>query len=940
MFFRGKRTRSVLALCGLLAVAAIGLDGRAGVRDEPDDPWGLGLASDTASARILVETLSIGRGDTLMDLLLEARVERAEAERAIRALARYYSPRTLQIGQELTVVLGPATEPEDSATLLAIGLAVGNGRHVVAERAGASFEARRGDSSVDMARVAAAIEDVRPRAEPVVPGGGPAADPVLLKLVLGRGDTLLGRLVAAGAESGDALSAVKALRRHVDLNALQIGQELAVRLEGDDKPRLASVSLSLGDDVLTADRTEDGGFGIGRGRQALALAVPGLTADPFADNGDADPVVSLAPVPHVPAGDGLIVIEKVLRIGRGDTLMRVLEHAGAERAEALAAIEAIARFVSPRALHVGDRVTATFAPAGDGGVGTLIAMRLDTADASVRTTRGADGAFSAEPYTASLPPLPPAAAPKAGAAWRLAAPESADPGLASSLIEQAFEIGPGDTLLQILAGAGASEADARAAVRALRKIVNPRRLRIGNEVAVILDPEDFLSGRPRLIGVSVERGPGDYAIASRVDGAYEVRLDRSAVTAATFARPAPTESTEVDTASPGLPPIPPEPPTLAAAEGRIEMPFTVRKGDTLLTALTGAGATGSDAKAVVDELRRVFNPRRLKPGQVITLSFAPPSAGAAARLIGLSLTVEPGKVAEVVRRGDTSFAAYERASELGATLLRAEGVIDSSLYQAANDAGVPSEIMNDLIAAFSYDVDFQRDLRRGDRFEVLYRSMTDADGNFVRYESPLYASLEVGGRTHPIYLYAALGEALDYYHADGTSVRKALLRTPISGARVTSSFGKRKDPFQGFTKMHKGIDFGAPKGTPVLAAGDGTIVFAGKFKGYGKYVRVRHNDGFETAYAHMSKIGKGIKKGAKVSQGQIIGYVGCTGRCTGNHLHYEVLLAGKQVDPNGVDLPTGRKLEGVELASFFETRIALDQTFASLASATQVAVQP
>ncbi|MGH6718618.1 MAG: M23 family metallopeptidase, partial [Alphaproteobacteria bacterium] len=418
------------------------------------------------------------------------------------------------------------------------------------------------------------------------------------------------------------------------------------------------------------------------------------------------------------------------------------------------------------------------------------------------------------------------------------------------------------------------------------------------------------------------------------------------------AQPATTAGFAAVMAEAPVPPIPPEPertsdtaslvialPTLSAIEGRIEMPFVVRKGDTLMTALTGAGVARADAKAAIDAIQRVFNPRRLRPGQTITVAFASPPGERKVSFIGFALAVEPGKIAEAVRVDATRFRAYERVSELNRTLVRAAGVIHSSLYQAAADAGVASEVMNDLIAALSYDVDFQRELQDGDRFELLYEVFTDDDGAIVRYGSPLYASLEVGGRAIPIYLYALPGEEPDYFHADGQSVRKALLRTPINGAHVTSSFGKRKDPFLGYTREHKGIDFGAPKGTPVLAAGDGVVEYAGKFRGYGKYVRIRHDGTYATAYAHLSKYGHGIEKGARVVQGQVIGYVGCTGRCTGNHLHYEVLVAGLQVDPGSVDLPTGRKLEGAALARFFQARITLDQRFAALATPVAVAQQ-
>lgn len=930
----GMRACRALALGCVVGFAVFSLDGRAGLLDEPADPWGLGLAASDSSARLVVETKAINRGDTLMDLLLESGIERSEAERAIKALARYYSPRTLQIGQALTVVLDRGIAGEDHRTLLAMGLSIGEGRHVVAERVGDGFQGRRGEDGVDVASLAQAVVPPIAPSDPrgVADAIGAPNDAVLEKLVIGRGDTLLGRLVDAGAEPGDALAASKALAEHVDVRALRIGEEVSVFWNHGAEARLVAVGVARGDDMVTASRGAAGGYRVGQDTAALSLAVPGLTVP--------DAVGGAASEHPKPIARGRIVVEKTLSVGRGDTLVGLLRATGVDRGEAAAALQALARIVSPRALQIGDRVTVTYEPSPDGAADKLVAVTLDTAEQRVRVEQGAEGSFAAERLAAepNVPPLPPNAAPKIASSWRLVPDHKPEPGQRRPLIEQVFEIGPGDTLHQILAGAGVGETDARAASKALRSLVDPRRLQVGQEVTVILDPLDFVSGRPRLLGLSVERRAGDFAIASRVDGDFEVRVDAAPATSAAYAdlpAPAPVPVAAVEPVTVAAP-LPPEPLSL---EGSIVMPFTVRKGDTLLTALTEAGVAGDDAKAAIEELRRVFNPRRLRPGQTISIAFAAPGDGTDARFVGLSLTVEPGKIAEVVRAGAAGFRAYERASALTGSLVRAEGVIESSLYQAAADADVPSEVMNDLILAFSYDVDFQRELRAGDRFEVLFEAFADADGSIVRYGSPLYASLEVAGHAIPIYLYAPPGESPDYFHADGQSVRKALLRTPINGARVTSSFGKRKDPFQGYTKMHKGIDFGAPKGTPVLAAGDGVVEYAGKFSGYGNYVRIRHGDSFKTAYAHMSKYGPGIKKGARVSQGQIIGYVGCTGRCTGNHLHYEVIVAGKQVDPNGVDLPTGRKLDGVELAAFFEARIAMDQQFAALASATRIAGQ-
>jgi murein DD-endopeptidase MepM/ murein hydrolase activator NlpD len=243
-----------------------------------------------------------------------------------------------------------------------------------------------------------------------------------------------------------------------------------------------------------------------------------------------------------------------------------------------------------------------------------------------------------------------------------------------------------------------------------------------------------------------------------------------------------------------------------------------------------------------------------------------------------------------------------------------------------------------MIRAYSYDVDFQRDIQPGDEFQVMYEKYFTGDGAAARDGDILYAALTLGGKQMELYRYKTRDGIVDYFNRRGESIRKALLRTPIDGARVSSKFGVRLHPIQGFSKMHTGIDFAAPVRTPIYAAGNGVIEEIGPKNGYGNYVRVKHNQQIETAYAHLSKFGEGIRRGGRVQQGDIIGYVGTTGRSTGPHLHYEVLRGGRQINPMSVDLPTGVALEGRELVAFKHHVEETDLQFASsLQSSQQVA---
>ncbi len=253
------------------------------------------------------------------------------------------------------------------------------------------------------------------------------------------------------------------------------------------------------------------------------------------------------------------------------------------------------------------------------------------------------------------------------------------------------------------------------------------------------------------------------------------------------------------------------------------------------------------------------------------------------------------------------------------------GFHETYRFQAGQEAGVPTPVMIELIHAFSYDVDFQREVRKADNFELLYESHYDAGGNLAKTGAVIYAALTLSGRQLELYRFMPKSGLTDYFDAQGQSVRKALLRTPVDGARVSSRFGMRKHPILGYSKMHQGVDFAAPRGTPVFAAGDGVIAQSGRNGGYGKYVRIRHTSNYHTAYAHLQKFAKGQKSGQRVKQGDIIGYVGSTGRSTGPHLHYEVLKNGRQVNPTELKLPKGEKLRGADLKAFVKERARTDR---------------
>lgn len=246
--------------------------------------------------------------------------------------------------------------------------------------------------------------------------------------------------------------------------------------------------------------------------------------------------------------------------------------------------------------------------------------------------------------------------------------------------------------------------------------------------------------------------------------------------------------------------------------------------------------------------------------------------------------------------------------------------IDLSLFDAAQKAGVPVNMIVQLIKLYSYDVDFQRDIHQNDTLDLMYAELVDEDGESLGEGEIHYASLNLRGVPHNLYHFTTSDGVADYYNADGDTVRKSLLMTPIDGARLSSGYGMRKHPVLGYNKMHKGMDFAAPRGTPIYASGNGVVTYAGRKGSYGNYVKIRHRNGYSTAYAHMKAVKKGIRKGRKVNQGQVIGYVGTTGRSTGPHLHYEVLQGNRQINPRAVKTVPQRKLAGLPKAIFKQYR--------------------
>lgn len=407
--------------------------------------------------------------------------------------------------------------------------------------------------------------------------------------------------------------------------------------------------------------------------------------------------------------------------------------------------------------------------------------------------------------------------------------------------------------------------------------------------------------------------------------------------------PALSASTLSSPASPAtqatVPAAPPVPSQAHTAPLPVNINIPVHRGDTLMSVLIHKGIEYSEANTIIKSMRKLYNPKSLNVGQSLQLHMAKNSIdGSKPSLTGLSIAVSPLKTIALERAAaGNSFTTKEIKAPVTRGVERAGGTIHSSLYQTAVDSGIPPQMIEEIIQALSYDVDFQRDIQEGDKLDVVYERMHTDKNITAGYGNVLYASLTLSGEQLTIYRYAQADGFSGFYNGKGESVKKALLRTPINGARITSGFGMRMHPLLGYSRMHKGIDFGAPTGTPIYAAGDGVIDIAGRKAGYGNYVRIRHNNSYETAYAHASRIAHGIHNGAHVRQGQVIAYVGSTGQSTGPHLHYEILIGGRQVNPSGVKFRTGQTLQGHDLVQFKHQVQQVGSVLATTPLKTQVA---
>ncbi len=334
------------------------------------------------------------------------------------------------------------------------------------------------------------------------------------------------------------------------------------------------------------------------------------------------------------------------------------------------------------------------------------------------------------------------------------------------------------------------------------------------------------------------------------------------------------------------------------------------RGQSLSDLLQNAGLSGTEAFDVTDSLESVLDMRRIQTGQEVVIRY---SGMGRPQEVSLPVRFDRTVTARWSKRGWQSEDSFIDIYPVPTVI---STIVDSSLYQAAKDSGIPLSIMMEAIGLFSFEVDFQRDIQGGNRVVMLYEKLYDETGEFMAAGEHIYARLELEDRNAEAWRYERLDGTVEYYEESGDSVRKSLLKTPVDGARISSSFGYRNHPILGFGGLHRGIDFAVAAGTPVMASGDGTVVLAGWHEEYGYRVKIRHANHYDTMYAHFNSIVSGISPGIRVEQGQVVGYVGSTGLSTGPHCHYEVHYYGSPVNPAELKFPPGHKLENDDMKLF------------------------
>ena len=365
---------------------------------------------------------------------------------------------------------------------------------------------------------------------------------------------------------------------------------------------------------------------------------------------------------------------------------------------------------------------------------------------------------------------------------------------------------------------------------------------------------------------------------------------------------------------------------------RFEKEIIVGHGETISSILYNIGIPNNYVDEIIKELSPLYNLRRLRAGKQIKLIISQEEEHSVPHVELLTIEKTPGEEIRISYK-DGSYEARLVEVKTIPVFFAKHGIIENSLYSDAMQAGIPASVIMEMFQFFSFDVDFQRDIYRGNKFRVFFKDKINLDGKTVSQGEIFFAELETARDTYRIYRFTGDNGVTDFFNEKGLSIRKTLLKTPIHGARISSGYGRRTHPISGYSHIHRGLDFAAPKNTPIIAAGSGTIELVGWHGGYGNCIIIRHANEYKTLYAHMNAFASSMRKGRHVRQGEIIGYVGTTGVSTGYHLHYEVMFRGQQINPSTLRTPPERELTKDELERFFTEKKEIDDKHESTLNA-------
>ena len=371
-------------------------------------------------------------------------------------------------------------------------------------------------------------------------------------------------------------------------------------------------------------------------------------------------------------------------------------------------------------------------------------------------------------------------------------------------------------------------------------------------------------------------------------------------------------------------------------EEKLEIDFTLvqkyylQEGETFTGALKQADLQDDEINDVVNIISKKIDLRKLNVGTLIETY----TKSINDKKIINEIIIYPDIEKKIyVKKVNNKFVAGEDKKKLFSKLKLYEVEIHNSIYESLKKIDTPDEIIMEFVQLYSFDIDFQRDIRKGNKIKIFFEIYTDSQNNYIKSGNINFSEIILDDESYELYRFQSEGdEFVEYFNSDGKSATKALMKTPINGARLSSGFGMRKHPILGYNKKHQGVDFAAPTGTPIMAAGTGHIEFVGNNGGAGKYIRIKHLNGYKTSYSHLSKYASGILKNIKVRQGQVIGYVGNTGLSTGPHLHYEVIFNGKRINPMKMKLPSGNQLKDKNLEIFLAEKERINAEVSELNS--------